>query len=109
MSEVRGIGIGVPGPVDFAGGQVVRPPVMPGWHGVAIKDRFGEGFGGAPVLVDNDVDIVALGEPGRTGELRPFSLFVRLDGDRVGVIAGGRRPSRGAGRRPATSGTSGSG
>lgn len=59
--EVRGVGIGVPGPVDFARGVAVNPPIMAGWHMHRIKDRFAERYG-APVLVDNDVNIMALGE-----------------------------------------------
>jgi predicted NBD/HSP70 family sugar kinase len=59
--EVRGIGIGVPGPVDYAHGVAVNPPIMAGWHLHPIKDRFASRYG-APVLVDNDVNIMALGE-----------------------------------------------
>jgi glucokinase-like ROK family protein len=60
-SEVRGIGIGVPGPVDFARGMAVNPPIMAGWHMHPIKDAFAQRYD-APVLVDNDVNIMALGE-----------------------------------------------
>jgi glucokinase-like ROK family protein len=60
-SEVRGVGIGVPGPVDYAHGIAVNPPIMAGWHMHPIKDRFAARYG-APVLVDNDVNIMALGE-----------------------------------------------
>ena len=59
--EVRGVGIGVPGPVDYAHGIAVNPPIMAGWHMHPIKDRFAARYG-APVLVDNDVNIMALGE-----------------------------------------------
>jgi predicted NBD/HSP70 family sugar kinase len=59
--EVRGVGIGVPGPVDFARGMAVNPPIMAGWHLYPIKDRLATRYR-APVLVDNDVNIMALGE-----------------------------------------------
>jgi predicted NBD/HSP70 family sugar kinase len=59
--EVRGVGIGVPGPVDFARGMAVNPPIMAGWHQYPIKDRLATHYR-APVLVDNDVNIMALGE-----------------------------------------------
>ncbi|HEY6730607.1 MAG TPA: ROK family transcriptional regulator [Solirubrobacterales bacterium] len=58
---VAGIGIGVPGPVEHATGLPRNPPIMPGWDGFPIPERFAAGFG-APVLVDNDVNIMALGE-----------------------------------------------
>lgn len=59
--QVLGIGMGVPGPVDFAGGQLVNPPLMPQWDSFSIRDALREDFS-APVFVDNDVNIMALGE-----------------------------------------------
>jgi glucokinase-like ROK family protein len=56
-----GVGIGVPGPVEFSSGRPVSPPIMPGWDGVPLRERFAERYG-APVWVDNDVNILALGE-----------------------------------------------
>jgi predicted NBD/HSP70 family sugar kinase len=61
-ADVRGIGIGVPGPVEFAHGRVVNPPIMPGWDGYAIPDAFRASYPSVPVLVDNDVNIMAIGE-----------------------------------------------
>lgn len=61
-ADVRGIGIGVPGPVEFAAGRAVSPPIMPGWDGVPIPPHFADDFPGVPVLVDNDVNVMALGE-----------------------------------------------
>ena len=59
--EVHGIGIGVPGPVDFSRGEPVNPPIMPGWDRFSIPGWFAGRYE-APVLVDNDVNIMALGE-----------------------------------------------
>ena len=56
-----GVGIGIPGPVEFATGRPTSPPIMPGWDGYPIRDRFGRRYR-APVWVDNDVNILALGE-----------------------------------------------
>jgi predicted NBD/HSP70 family sugar kinase len=61
-ADVRGIGIGVPGPVELAAGRAVSPPIMPGWDGVPIPAHFAEDFPGVPVLVDNDVNVMAMGE-----------------------------------------------
>lgn len=60
-SQVLAIGIGVPGPVDFARGQLDHPPLMPDWDGFSIRDYLHESFS-APVFVDNDVNLMALGE-----------------------------------------------
>ncbi len=56
-----GIGIGVPGPVEFETGRPSSPPIMPGWDGYPIRERFAERYE-APVWVDNDVNVLALGE-----------------------------------------------
>jgi glucokinase-like ROK family protein len=56
-----GIGIGVPGPVEFESGRPISPPIMPGWDGYAIRERFAARYG-APVWIDNDVNVLALGE-----------------------------------------------
>ncbi len=56
-----GIGIGVPGPVEFETGRPISPPIMPGWDGYPIRERFAARYR-APVWVDNDVNVLALGE-----------------------------------------------
>jgi glucokinase-like ROK family protein len=56
-----GVGIGVPGPVEFRTGRPSSPPIMPGWDGYPIRERFAARYG-APVWVDNDVNVLALGE-----------------------------------------------
>lgn len=60
-SDVRAVGLGLPGPVEFATGQAVNPPIMPGWDGVPVPTIVRQRFD-VPVLVDNDVNIMALGE-----------------------------------------------
>jgi glucokinase-like ROK family protein len=59
--ELWGIGIGVPGPVEFATGRPISPPIMPGWDGYPIRERLSARYR-APVWVDNDVNVLALGE-----------------------------------------------
>jgi glucokinase-like ROK family protein len=56
-----GVGIGVPGPVEFGSGRPISPPIMPGWDGYPIRERFADRYD-APVWVDNDVNLLALGE-----------------------------------------------
>ena len=60
-TDVAGVGIGVPGPVEFATGRPTSPPIMPGWDGFDIPAFIPEHVD-APVLVDNDVNLMALGE-----------------------------------------------
>jgi predicted NBD/HSP70 family sugar kinase len=59
--NVRAIAIGVPGPVEYGSGTVVRPPIMPGWDACRIPDFFAKDYA-VPILVDNDVNLMALGE-----------------------------------------------
>ncbi len=61
-ANIRGVGVGVPGPVEFSSGLLISPPIMPGWEAFPIREYFGEMFGNAVVKVDNDVNIMALGE-----------------------------------------------
>jgi predicted NBD/HSP70 family sugar kinase len=58
--EVCGIGLSVPGPVEPGQARVTRPPIMPGWDGYPIGAYFGS-LCAAPVLVDNDANLMALG------------------------------------------------
>jgi predicted NBD/HSP70 family sugar kinase len=59
--RVRLIVVGLPAPVDFASGVPVRPPIMPGWDNYPVASSFQDEFA-ATVLVDNDVNLMALGE-----------------------------------------------
>jgi predicted NBD/HSP70 family sugar kinase len=94
-SHVRGIGIGVPGPVDFPAGRPVNPPIMPGWDGFSIPDWFRERYD-APVLVDNDVNIMALGEHWSHWRDVDHLLYVKVGtGIGSGIVAG-RAIHRGA-------------
>jgi glucokinase-like ROK family protein len=60
--KLHGIGIGVPGPVDFSAGTLVSPPIMPGWDRYPIIQTVQQWFPSANVVVDNDVNVMALGE-----------------------------------------------
>ena len=61
VGELWGLGIGVPGPVEFRTGHPASPPIMPGWDGYPVREHFTERYG-VPTWVDNDVNIMALGE-----------------------------------------------
>lgn len=87
--DVRGIGIGVPGPVQYRTGTVIRPPIMPGWDGVCLPARFADAFPGT-VLVDNDVNLMAMGEYGARGVGPEQLLFIRIgSGIGCGIVDAG--------------------
>lgn len=86
-----GVGIGLPGPVEHSVGRPVNPPIMPGWDGFDVQPYVSERLGGAPVLVDNDVNIMALGEHFAAWRQAPHLLFVKAaTGIGSGIIADGR-------------------
>ncbi len=94
--QVRAIGIGVPGPVEFAAGRVVSPPIMPGWDGVPLPEYFRDRFP-VPVLVDNDVNTMAMGEYYVHYRDRIEDLLLVKVGTGIGCgIIGGGRIHRGA-------------
>ncbi len=92
---LRGITVGVPGPVDARTGRVVSPSRMPGWHGTDVAAVLGE-LTDVPVLVDNDANLMALGE--LTSSPADHLVFVKAGtGIGCGVIAAGRLHRGGVG------------
>lgn len=90
--QILGIGVGVPGPVDFARGVLVAPPLMPEWENFSIRDFFKKTFSSAFVAVDNDVNIMALGEQ-RAGDGTHIDhfIFVKIGtGIGAGIISNGK-------------------
>lgn len=87
--EVAAVGIGVPGPVEHSTGQPVNPPIMPGWDRFDIPGWLRQHLD-VPVLVDNDVNIMALGERSVAWPGVDHLLFVKVaTGIGAGLISGG--------------------
>ena len=57
----KGIGVGAPGPLDFAAGEVLNPPNLPGWENFGLADFLTDRTG-KPVLVNNDANVAGLAE-----------------------------------------------
>ncbi len=63
VKKVRGIGIGVPGAVDFEKGKILYLPNIPGWENVKIVSLFSKVLGnGIKVAVDNDATCMGFAE-----------------------------------------------
>jgi glucokinase-like ROK family protein len=90
--KIYGIGIGVPGPVDFSVGTLVSPPIMPGWDCYPVIQTVQQWFPSANVVVDNDVNVMALGEMSQ-GAARAVDnlIFVKIGtGIGAGIICDGK-------------------
>jgi len=83
--KMNGIGIGVPGPVDFSVGTLVSPPIMPGWDCYPIIQTVQQWFPFANVVVDNDVNVMALGEINQGAGRGVDNLFFVKIGTGIGA------------------------
>ncbi|WP_053756823.1 ROK family transcriptional regulator [Streptomyces sp. AS58] len=83
-TRIGGIGLSVPGPVDWEAGHVAEPPIMPGWDRYPIRERLQKAYthnvgarreeGPVPVFIDNDANLMALAE--QQANHRDCSAFV---------------------------------
>ena len=88
--DVRGVAISVPGPVQYATGRVVSPPIMTGWDGFDIPGFFRQRYG-VTVLVDNDANAMAVGEQRTCYPGVDHLVFLKAGtGVGCGIIAGGQ-------------------
>ncbi|MBC7762321.1 MAG: ROK family protein, partial [Candidatus Saccharibacteria bacterium] len=89
-AELCGIGIGLPGPVEHTTGRPANPPIMPGWHDFDVPGYMRRAFD-VTVLVDNDVNIMALGEQRTQWPAQDNLLFIKAaTGIGAGIIGNGQ-------------------
>ncbi|WP_111718725.1 ROK family transcriptional regulator [Homoserinimonas sp. OAct 916] len=87
-TELVAIGMGLPGPVQHGTGQPINPPIMPGWDRFDVPGWVQQHLA-VPVLVDNDVNIMALGERAFAWPDTEHLIFVKVaTGIGSGVISG---------------------
>ena len=93
---MRTLVVGVASPVDYENGVSVRPPIMPGWDGFPIAAWLRKKMA-ITVLVDNDVNLMALGEArSRLASASPL-LFIKVaSGIGCGIITKDGSLHRGA-------------
>lgn len=91
LTEVLGIGVGLPAPVDSSTGQVTVRGILRGWDGVPVAQVLSKRLA-RPVFVDNDANLGALAES-TVGAARDVhdALYVRAGhGVGAGIVLGGR-------------------
>ncbi len=97
IDDVVGIGMGLPGPIHGASGEVGDSTILPGWVGVPAAEAMSEALE-HPVLVENDANLGALSE-WMWGAARGVSEVVYVKaatGIGAGLIVNGQ-PYTGAG------------
>ena len=98
LDQVLGVGMGLPGPVEHYVGRPISPPIMPGWDGFDVPGYLQQRIP-APILVDNDVNIMALGEHKAHWQQVQDLIYVKVaTGIGAGIITDGelRRGAQGA-------------
>ncbi|MBL8890653.1 MAG: ROK family protein [Planctomycetaceae bacterium] len=89
ISEVAGVGLGTPGPMDIKRGYILDPTNIPGWRHYPIRERLAEAIG-KPVTYANDANAAAYGEYWvGTGKNHPSLVMITLGtGVGGGIIIG---------------------
>ena len=78
------VGLGLPGPVSFRDGMPVAPPIMPGWDRFPVRERLARELA-CPVAVDNDVNLMMIGERfGGVARHVENVIFIKI-GTRIGA------------------------
>ena len=104
LPPVVGLGLGLPAPVDYGAGKVVGWSIMSGWDGYDIRPHLQQEFA-APILIDNDVNLLTLAEHRRHWPTERHLFYVKA-GTGIGsgmIIDGALTEARRVPR--ATSGT----
>jgi glucokinase-like ROK family protein len=98
-AALSGIGFCLPGPVDYAHGVPVSPPVMPGWDRFPLASALQREFT-CPVFIDNDVNVMALAErdKGAAAQDQDFIFIKAGTGIGAGLVVDGQiyRGAKGA-------------
>jgi predicted NBD/HSP70 family sugar kinase len=85
--QVLAVGVGLPGRVDVSEARTIA--IVPGWSGDPLDQTLARAFA-APVFLDNDVKVMALGEHRAGGATLDPLLFVKLaTGIGAGLVVDG--------------------
>ena len=88
--DLAAVGVGLPSPVEFETGRPFNPVGMRGWTNFDVPGYVSRRLD-VPVLVDNDANLMALGEQSRAFADQRDLIFIKItdSGLGAGVIAGG--------------------
>ncbi len=83
IEEIRGMGIGFPGPLNAETGTIFNPPNLNGWDSVPLRDILEKELK-VPVAIENDANAAALGEWWKGAGSGTNSMFCITLGTGVG-------------------------
>ncbi|MEP1695158.1 MAG: ROK family protein [Paracoccaceae bacterium] len=87
IQDVVGLGLSLRAPVNFDEGTIVGPSVMEGWDDFDIPNFLGQLIP-VPILIDNDVNLLAMSEANQDLENSAQIAFVKVGtGIGCGIIA----------------------
>lgn len=91
-ADVKGIGVGAPGPLDAKNGRLDSPPNLPSWHGFGVVEELRNHFGAWPVHFQNDATAAALAEKwlGAAKDADNFIFITVSTGIGAGIYMHGR-------------------
>lgn len=82
-TKLMAVGVGFGGPVDWRTGKICRSHHIEGWSGFDLGNWL-QGLTGAPVFVDNDANVAALGEARHGAGVNANPVFYITLGSGVG-------------------------
>ncbi|WP_214410235.1 ROK family transcriptional regulator [Sphaerisporangium fuscum] len=89
-----GVGMALPGPVEFPSGRLAGPARMPGWNGFDARTALAERFE-VPVVVENDAKAAAMGEHSTRGRDTGDMIYVKVGTGIGGCLVTGGQIHRG--------------
>ncbi|WDT82259.1 MAG: ROK family protein [Candidatus Manganitrophus sp.] len=89
--SLAGVGLGVPGALDFKEGRIIESPNFPGWDNFPIRSQVEKAVG-VPVVIENDASAAAMGERwvGAAQNVDNFLLITLGTGVGGGLVLGGK-------------------
>lgn len=89
-NEIKGVGVGAPGPIDTTLGKIVCPPNLPGWNDFKLVEDL-ERRVGLEVKLENDASLAGLAEMwiGTAKEEKDFLYMTISTGIGAGIIING--------------------
>jgi glucokinase len=86
-----GVGLGVPGALDFKEGRIIQSPNFPGWDDFPIRSKVEKAVN-VPVLLENDANAAAMGERwvGAAQNVDHFLLITLGTGVGGGLVLDGK-------------------